>query len=154
MQLLEEADVLDGDHGLIGEGLQQLDLVVGERAGLLPSDRDGADWSPLAQHRHPERTPSTESLAERLRILSVDTDVWDMHHGALENGAAEGGRRAGPHGEDLFQDLEAPGRGLRMCGQMQEFTVVPCDVAKVSFAQTPRALGDGLEDRLDIGRRT
>ena len=26
-------DVLDGDHGLVGEGLQQLNVVVGESAG-------------------------------------------------------------------------------------------------------------------------
>ena len=34
LHLVEQLDVLDGDHRLIGEGLQQLDVVVGERAGL------------------------------------------------------------------------------------------------------------------------
>jgi hypothetical protein len=29
-QFLEEASILEGDHGLIGEGLEQSDLVIGE----------------------------------------------------------------------------------------------------------------------------
>ena len=32
--LVEQARVLDGDHGLVGEGLQQLDLVGCERSSL------------------------------------------------------------------------------------------------------------------------
>ena len=28
--LVEQPDVLDRDHGLVGEGLQQLDVVIGE----------------------------------------------------------------------------------------------------------------------------
>ena len=32
---VEQPHILDGDHGLVGEGLQQLDVVRGERAGLL-----------------------------------------------------------------------------------------------------------------------
>ena len=33
-QFGEQADVLDGDHGLGGEGLEELDLLVGEALGL------------------------------------------------------------------------------------------------------------------------
>ena len=42
-QLVEQPRVLDGDHGLGGEVLDQLDLLVGERADLLAEDRDRAD---------------------------------------------------------------------------------------------------------------
>jgi len=31
---VEQPRVLDRDHGLVGKGLQQLDVLVGERAGL------------------------------------------------------------------------------------------------------------------------
>ena len=34
LELLEQPDVLDGDDRLVREGLQQLDLVVGERPRL------------------------------------------------------------------------------------------------------------------------
>ena len=33
--LVEQARVLDGDHGLVGEGLDKLDLPLGERSNLL-----------------------------------------------------------------------------------------------------------------------
>ncbi len=31
LEFLEQPDVLDGDHGLIGEGFQQLDLPLGRK---------------------------------------------------------------------------------------------------------------------------
>ena len=39
-QLVEQPRVLDGDDGLVGEILNQLDLLVGERANLLAVDRE------------------------------------------------------------------------------------------------------------------
>jgi hypothetical protein len=47
--LVEQARILDGDNGLIGEALQQLDVVVGERAGLHPRNADHPDGHPIAQ---------------------------------------------------------------------------------------------------------
>ena len=41
--LVEQAHVLDRDHRLVGEGLEQLDLVLRERSGLAPGDADHAD---------------------------------------------------------------------------------------------------------------
>ena len=43
LQLGEQPHVLDGDHGLIGEGLEEGDLVVGEPAGLDATHRHGPD---------------------------------------------------------------------------------------------------------------
>ena len=42
-QLVEQPRVLDGDDGLAGEILDQLDLLVAERADFLAVDDDGAD---------------------------------------------------------------------------------------------------------------
>src|SRR5262249_52588831 len=50
-QLVEQACVLDGDHGLSGEILQQLDLLVGERPHLLAIDNDYANRLVLLEHR-------------------------------------------------------------------------------------------------------
>ena len=40
---LNSRDVLDRDHGLVGEGLQQLNVMIGERSRLLARDADHAD---------------------------------------------------------------------------------------------------------------
>ena len=52
LHLLEQTRVLDGDNGLVGEGLEQLDLPIGKWARLLAADIDGADRFAIAQHRH------------------------------------------------------------------------------------------------------
>ena len=43
---LEQPRVLDGDHRLIGEGLDQLDLLLGERPYRLRGEDKHADWIP------------------------------------------------------------------------------------------------------------
>src|SRR5262245_37752670 len=50
-QLVEQARVLDGDNGLGGEILQQLDLLVGERTHLLAIDNNYANRLALLEHR-------------------------------------------------------------------------------------------------------
>ena len=47
LDLVEQTDVLDGDDGLVGEGLEQGDLLVGERANLRPTQHDRADRNAL-----------------------------------------------------------------------------------------------------------
>ena len=49
-QFAEEPCVLDRDHGLRGEVLYQLDLLVGERPDLLAIDRDRADQLLVLEH--------------------------------------------------------------------------------------------------------
>ena len=34
--LVEQPDILDGNHRLVGKDLEQLDMAHGERTGLLP----------------------------------------------------------------------------------------------------------------------
>ena len=51
-QLAEQPRVLDRDHGLCGEVLHQLDLLVGEGPHLLPVDGDEADKFVVLEHRY------------------------------------------------------------------------------------------------------
>ena len=39
LHFLEQLDIRNGDDGLIGEGLQELDMVIGEIAGLQRASR-------------------------------------------------------------------------------------------------------------------
>src|SRR5262249_55378143 len=43
LQLGEQSNILDGDHGLVGEGLHKGDLPVGERLDLRPPDRHSSE---------------------------------------------------------------------------------------------------------------
>ena len=51
-QLVEQPRVLDGDDGLSGEVLHQLDLLVGERSYFGAIDDKGADQFVLFEHRN------------------------------------------------------------------------------------------------------
>ena len=57
-QLVEQPRVLDGDDGLGGEVLHQLDLLVGERPYLLAVDGECADQLVVLEHR----TPATDAI--------------------------------------------------------------------------------------------
>ena len=52
LHLVEQPDVLDRDHRLVGEGLHQFDLALRERAGLRTRDHDHADNGAIARHRN------------------------------------------------------------------------------------------------------
>src|SRR5262245_8872273 len=43
LRLVEQANILDGDDGLTGEGLEEGNLLLGERPGNTARDADGAD---------------------------------------------------------------------------------------------------------------
>ena len=64
LHLFEEADVLDGDHRLVGEGLQELNLLVAERAHLGATDHQRADRLPLAQERGGQNCAETNSTGD------------------------------------------------------------------------------------------
>ena len=50
-QLAEQARILDGNDGLRRKVFEQRDLLLGERADLLPVNKDGANQGVILQHR-------------------------------------------------------------------------------------------------------
>jgi hypothetical protein len=51
-QLIEQPQILDGDHSLCSEVLDQIDLLVGERPYFLPVNANNPDQLVLLDHRH------------------------------------------------------------------------------------------------------
>ena len=59
LHLVEQARVLDRDRGLIGEGLGELDLALGEGVGLRAPEAENPDKLAVAhQGDHDERDVS------------------------------------------------------------------------------------------------
>src|SRR4029453_7620757 len=97
LQLLEEADVLDGDDGLVGKGLEELDLLVRERPDLHAADQDGSEGLAFAQERRgeggpvavgPLRLPAVRELRFRFRRAIADVDRWAVADGTAGYPAA------------------------------------------------------------------
>ena len=63
LDLVEQARVLDRDHGLVGEGLQQRQLLVAERRRRVARDLDRADAAAFPEHRR----EGDREVAGRLR---------------------------------------------------------------------------------------
>src|SRR5205823_14095475 len=57
LRLVEEADVLDRDRSLAGEGLDQLDLTIGESPRHPPGETEDAEKAALGEDRHAQPSP-------------------------------------------------------------------------------------------------
>ncbi len=85
-QFIEQPCVLDGDNSLGGEILHQFDLLVSERADLLPINDDSADQLPLLEHRHDKNCAKAAEFYGRYEHwIAVDIglicgDVGNVNH--------------------------------------------------------------------------
>ena len=85
LQLREQPDVLDRNHGLVGEGLEQRDLSLREEMCLGAADVDGADRDTFfsdqgdAQYRAVAHAPC---ILTALREFGLLLSQQQMHHEA------------------------------------------------------------------------
>ncbi len=88
---MKEPDVLDGDDGLVGEGLQQRDLLVRELPYLPAAKEEGPDRHAFAEKGHRERSPMPDPggnrCAEGELGLGVG-EVLDVNGPGVHNGPA------------------------------------------------------------------
>ena len=83
---LEQPRVLDGDHGLVGEGLEELDLPVGEESRLGTRHEDCSDDLPLADHWHTKAAAVTAGPSSLLvLVVRISRHVRDKHIRDMNN---------------------------------------------------------------------
>ena len=161
VQLLEEADVLDGDDGLIGEGPQELDVSGRERAhpsvDVAAADPDGSDGVPLPEHRDRQDVPIAHRSGEPSRRqgdLGVVLDVRHVNDRPIED---RSGDHAVPTGSQRIHAPEQVGSlgrdALVMGDDVDQVAIEPEDRREHATTQPHHALDDGVEDRLDVGGR-
>ena len=76
LELREEAHVLDGDHGLIGKGLEQLDLLAREWPWGRPRvDGDGSDGDAKAHHGHRQYASESSAPQAGEHVVRVFEDI-------------------------------------------------------------------------------
>jgi hypothetical protein len=153
---LEQSRVLDGNHGLEGEGLQQRDLARGECSYLGTRNCDRADGIAVTQHRHRHDA----SIGHRLGkiqgqggIGGIRKHIWDLHYAAVQDCAscsrviASWSRK---HSLKAFESF----RCKTMTGsKAKKFVVESHHEGKPPLAYPRRVLRDGIEHWLNIVRR-
>src|SRR5262245_32993112 len=65
LRLGEQPHVLNGDDGLVGEGLEQCDLLFAEWPDLEAPHPDGADGTAFPQQRNADHGSRSFSLRDR-----------------------------------------------------------------------------------------
>src|SRR5262244_3569819 len=154
LQLREQAHVLDRDDGLVGEGLQELDLAIGERPGLGARHLDDADGSTLPQHGDEEAASPADRAAQGLMlVLRVEVDIGYVDNRALEDRPA---CKEGPgwaRREYAMRCLEGLRSVVVLGDKIEQLAVELIERAEESAAQPHRAADDRVKNRLGIGRR-
>ena len=89
LQFLQQTHVLDGDHGLIGEGGDQIDLAVAKTACIHSEDDNDTDRNAFS------RAKAQPSIARKVRqsaptsvIFRIRLEVGDVNYTALEHDPA------------------------------------------------------------------
>src|SRR5262249_35229791 len=154
-QLVEQARVLDGDDGLIREGLDQRELLGSEGSNLRPPHRNRANEETFATHRHTEEgsdAADTRSLGVngtpariRLRIKNLDCAVLNSY--APDNCAVSWPNRA------MVYPLPKPRRGIVIRGELVHLAIRLKDKPLLGGAKPGRVLDQSVENRLKFERR-
>jgi hypothetical protein len=150
---LIQPDVLDRDDDVVGEGLEESDLRVAERADLVARNRDCPDHSAVAEHRNGKGS----SVAARFlkvvrRVLRVCEYVCDVHYLLRE-------QRAPDHRPTLRNVLSLANESLvvRLEGVERDdavhVAVLTREVAVLGLAELDRAIDHGLEHDVEVERR-
>ena len=126
LQLREQADILDRDHRLVGEGLEQLDPFVRETTDFATGHSDRANHAVFANHRHQNRTVHAAgamrvaATACRMRVLLY---IGHFKHGAVQDAPKVIGftkRTRKPAASRL-----APRAEVISGGKVNDFTIEP-----------------------------
>ena len=159
-QLVEQPDVLDGDHGLGSEARDQLDLLVAERAHLLAVHADRADQLAFLEHRHDQEGPATgeldlgdeQGIAFDVCLLLCDVGNVDQLLGRGDT--AEAGSWAGADDRFALPPLGPCGRRAGRRDETESVAFAQPQVAEPGTADAHRILQHGLEHGLKLaGRR-
>src|SRR5215471_18516158 len=70
-EFLDYPDILDGDHGLIGEGLEKRDLLVREGTDLRSPDVYQPDWNSFSKHRRTEECSGSGTSGLHLSDIGI-----------------------------------------------------------------------------------
>ena len=96
----EEPGVFKGDCGLVGEGLEDRDLGIGDRPDLAPAAADDPDRPALAQDRDAEKRAILDDALQDLAgsgvVIGLGEDIGKLHRLTVEKAAAH--RKVAPAG--------------------------------------------------------
>src|SRR5215813_1160557 len=155
-QFGEQAPVLNGNNSLVGEGLEERNLVASEAARLAASDAKRSDGVVVADQRHHHQASVTSETSAR--VLRVGQSRIAVSVGAVERRSIAHSLGVVILGVDRHGEARPLGGvtwvvGTCHRGEGDLIALDPAERAYVSAQQPDGALHDRVEDRLDVGLR-
>src|SRR5262249_55213521 len=95
LHLLEQARVFNGDHGLVGEGIDELDLAFGEWAHFGAPNEDHPNCVACVDQGHGERSANTAQLKRSFPALGIfipfGQHVRDLYRSPVDDSTRSNG---------------------------------------------------------------
>ena len=156
LEFFEQPHVLDRDHRLVGEGLEQRDLVVSESPGLAAGHRDRSDNLVMPEHGHGALATKATNLSigvRRFRQPGIGMSIRDIERRTVANGlsmhpSGTEGLRKGSPGRSVTCVVRARVRG--------QFDLIANDAgqrARTRSEQADGARSNGIQHGLQLARR-
>src|SRR6516165_392921 len=153
LDLIEQPHVFDCDHRLIGEGCDELNLLVGERRDLCFPQGNCAERHALTQQWYSQHGPEALQFQRFRKIVFwVRLGVCDLDRTELQQRAT---RRGLPPCADwgALPKLQEPGRVIVVGSGTAEFAVIAKNHAVPGSAKVNRILQQRLKNTLEVERR-
>jgi len=150
LQLREQAHVLNRDHCLVGEGLEEGDVLVGERSDFPAPEQQVADCLSVLQQRDSHNGASRVSMGQPEAFRELVGGRQDIRH--VDRPTLDYGATADPTGYHPTDGIGPDSSVMR--NQSNLITVSSVDKDVLGLAQLRRALGHRVQHGLKIGRRT
>ena len=151
-QFIEQPRILNGDDGLIGEGLEKRNLLIRKRFNFGTSNLDCSNRHSLAQQWNTSHRPMSLPLrhgASFGKFLGLRLEIKYVDRPPLENGAAcNTPTRARETNADFSRNRTPVG------GRTQVLPVELENRHVVCFAEARRTPDDNLQHGLEFGRRS
>ncbi|MBA7467261.1 hypothetical protein ES707_02475 [subsurface metagenome] len=154
LHLVEQADVLDGDHRLVGEGRDQLDLPFRVWLDDLAAEEQHADRLAAAHHRNAEQgTVAGDLLHVGIAIFRVGQCVCNLDGPPRQQRAADDALSSGLQAVNI--DHPDPVDREVVVGRVIVAAVVlECDRAHVGIAELRGGFRKRVQNRLEVEGRT
>src|SRR5262249_37260022 len=156
-QLVEQAGVLDGDDGLVGEALEQLDLLVGERLNSLAIDGDRVEQRIFLAHRHGDGRASAAEVGESDQPR-IALEIWRHRSDVIDVDRLLGPANLSLAAFGMNAEWHVLGRGERRRyivdrGNTGYVAIVQVQYTELCTAEPGRIRQHGLEHRLQLPRQ-
>jgi hypothetical protein len=155
LELREQPHVLDRDHGLIGEGLQEGDFVVSKPPEVVTGNRDRPDRLVATEQRHHNRAsvaPDTCGGAPVLGPSRIGMGIENIERRAGEYGLGVPVLGVERPWEGCPHHSVASGVGASERGELNLIARDPCQQTGVRPQQVNGAVHDRVEHRLHVAR--